>query len=355
MSVLAACMLSGTITALLIVTLTPLANRIDLVDVPTSDKLHRGRIALVGGIAVFSGFSIGALTLDASLHDYRAFWAASFLLVVIGILDDFRELTPRARFVAQVSAALLMILWGGVVVATLGPIVFEDPLTLGPWAIPFTVVGVVGATNAMNLIDGVDGLCAGLAVICLVPIAVLSWRGGIYREAALSLTLIAGIVVFLAFNLRTDPSEKVFLGDAGSMFLGFAMAWLLVGASQGEGRVMTPVTPLWLFAIPLLDTLGVMVRRILRRQSPFRGDNTHLHHLLLDAGFSPRQVLAILLASAALLGAIGVAGTQYGVSERALFAGFVVIFAAVLATTMLQSRGTEVLHDGAVPDQPAGL
>jgi UDP-N-acetylmuramyl pentapeptide phosphotransferase/UDP-N-acetylglucosamine-1-phosphate transferase len=194
-----------------------------------------------------------------------------------------------------------------------------------------------------------------VALICLVPIAVLSWRGGAYREATLSLALIGAIVVFLAFNLRADPSRKVFMGDAGSMFLGFAVAWLLVGASQGDGRVMTPVTPLWLFAIPLIDTLSVMFRRMLRRQSPFRGDHTHLHHILLDAGFSPRQVLAILLVSAALLGAVGVAGMQYGISERALFAGFVVVFAAVLAATVLQSRGTEVLHDGAMPDQPAGL
>ncbi|MGD8329015.1 MAG: MraY family glycosyltransferase, partial [Acidobacteriota bacterium] len=315
-----------------------MAHRIGLVDEPSADKIHSGRIALVGGIAIFCGFSIGTLTLNTSLYDYRAFWAASFLLVVIGILDDFRELTPRARLIAQIGAAMLMIAWGGVLVVTLGPILSPNNLTLGYLAIPFTVIGVVGAINAMNLIDGVDGLCGGLAIICLAPIAMLSWQGGVYREAALAMALISAIAVFLGFNVRDATSMKAFMGDAGSMFVGFAIAWLLVSASQGDRRVMTPVTPLWLFAIPLIDTLGVMVRRFLRRQSPFRGDHTHLHHMLLDAGFSPRQVMAILLASAGLLALVGVGAMRYGVDDRVMFAGFVVVFGTVLAATLLRSR-----------------
>lgn len=351
MDILLACLLSGATTWALISSLTPLAHRAGLVDEPSARKIHSGRIALVGGIALFCGFWIGALTLDVSLHDYRPFLAASSLLVVVGMLDDFRELTPRARINAQVAAALIMIAWAGLEVNDLGRAFTVSPLTMDAWALPFTLVGVVGAINAMNLIDGIDGLCGGLAVVCLTTIAVLSWEAGAYREFALPMVLITSVVVFLRFNLCDSASTKVFLGDAGSMFLGFAAAWLLADASQGNARVMSPVTTLWVFAVPLIDTSTVMIRRLFRLRSPLRGDHTHLHHLLLAAGFSRLLALGILLSSAALMAVIGVAGMRLGVSDRSMLVGFAGVFLVVLVSTMWRAREVIHRHDGVLPDE----
>jgi UDP-GlcNAc:undecaprenyl-phosphate GlcNAc-1-phosphate transferase len=248
-----------------------------------------------------------------------------------------------------------MILWGRVQVDTLGSIFTAGPLTLDLWAVPFTIIAVVGAINTMNLIDGVDGLCGGLAIVCFGTIALLSWQAGVYRELALPMTLISAIVVFLFFNLRNSASKKVFLGDAGSMFLGFAAAWFLANASQGSAPVMSPVTALWIFAVPLIDTLGVMIRRLFRLQSPLRGDRTHLHHLLLAAGLSPRSVLCAMLSGAVLLAAVGVAGMQFGVSDGVMFAGFVAIFLVVLASTMRHAKQATRRRDDVISTETASF
>jgi undecaprenyl-phosphate alpha-N-acetylglucosaminyl 1-phosphatetransferase len=185
------------------------------------------------------------------------------------------------------------------------------------------------AINAINMVDGIDGLAGGLTLITLSTLALISWMAGLEYSLNILLLLIASVLAFLIFNLRYpgQPKAQVFMGDAGSMSLGFIVAWFLISLSQGEQRAMTPVTALWIFALPLLDTATTSIRRLLKGRSPFKADRAHFHHLLLDAGLTVTQTLLIILGSAIGLALIGLMGLYLGVSEAIMFLAFIGIFA----------------------------
>jgi UDP-GlcNAc:undecaprenyl-phosphate GlcNAc-1-phosphate transferase len=147
-------------------------------------------------------------------------------------------------------------------------------------------------------------------------------------SAALSVLLLLASVIlaFLLFNVRISGRALVFMGDAGSMFLGLALAWFLIGFSQGEGRLMSPATALWIFALPLIDTVSLMLRRMICGRSPFEADREHFHHILRAAGFSRKQTLAVALTLALTAAAVGLGGFFLGVSEQWMFFGFLSVF-----------------------------
>jgi len=310
--------------------LKPVAVKIGLTDDPGGRKQHAGAIPLIGGIAMFLGFLFAMLGLGISLDAYRAFIAGMALIVIVGVLDDLHELNTRSRFIVQIIAALLMVLWGEVVISDVGRLLYSEVTSLGAWAIPFTVFGVVGVVNALNMSDGIDGLAGGLVLVSLVFMSVLAFSGGHVADGQVILVLVSAVLAFLWFNfpLPGRKQAKVFMGDAGSMFLGFALAWFAVSLSQGEGRAMSPVTALWLMALPLMDTVSVMIRRVIRGRSPFSPDREHFHHVLLVAGYGTRKTVYIMMTLAVALALIGVAAEFLGVPEYLMFYLFLVIFGA---------------------------
>ncbi len=328
MNDLLAFFIAAGVTAALIAILRPLAIRIGLVDHPGTRKQHRGSIALVGGIAMFCGVVFASLSLYASLSGFRAFFAAATLLVIVGILDDFRELPSWARFVAQLVAVLIMTLWGGVIVTDLGGITGSQSVSLGMWAIPFTVFASIGVINATNMSDGVDGLAGGLSFVAFLLLGVIAMTGGRVVDGYLLILLATVVGVFLLFNIRHPwrRQASVFMGDAGSMFLGFTLAWFAVSLSQGESRVMTPVTALWILALPLIDAVGILIRRSLRRNSPFVAARDHIHHVLLESGCGVNKTVCMILGTSVVLGLFGLFGWYAGVSEFVLFYGFLGLF-----------------------------
>lgn len=311
-------------TAALIYFLKRRAIHIGLVDRPDARKAHLVATPLIGGLAIFCGFLASLATFGIALNDLR-FLAAGLVLTVVGMLDDFHEISPKLRFLAQIAAALLMTLWGGVVLHDLGALSFDGSLfTLGDLAIPVTVFATVGVINALNMSDGMDGQAGSLTLIALLGLVVVTYVAGQYVELNILLLLASAVVAFLAFNLRLPwrPRASVFLGDAGSMFLGFTLAWFMIHLSQGEPRAMSPVTALWFLMLPLLDTVGMMLRRIWKRRSPFQADREHFHHLLLSAGYSPMQSV-LIMAGLALVGVmIGLAGWFFEVPDILMFAAF---------------------------------
>lgn len=313
--------------AVLVSGLRPVAVQIGLVDRPNGRKQHQGDIPLVGGLAMFGGFSIVALSLFPALEYLPAILFGATVLVVTGLIDDHRELSPGARFAAQIVAVLAMVIGGDVVVRDLGDLIFIGTITLGYGALVLTVIGVVGVINAMNMTDGLDGLAGSLALVMVLALAAVAWGAGLATELNLLLTLAFTILGFLAFNARTpwQSRARVFMGDAGSMFLGFLLAWFLVHLSQGPVRAMAPVTALWIFALPLLDTLTVMVRRLRNGGSPFKADREHLHHLLRRVGFSVTHTVAIMTSLAALLATLGVVANRAGLSDGVMFIGFAAV------------------------------
>ncbi len=301
--------------------LYPFAVKIRLVDSPNERKLHAGEIPLIGGLAMFAAFVIALLISVPDLNQARGILIASTILIIVGVLDDHHDMSVRLRLVLQIVAVLVMTSFSNVVVNDLGNLFGMSIFQLAGWAIPFTVVAAVGSMNAMNMIDGVDGLAGSTSLICFLAVLFLYSLAG---DIALKPLLFAAVLIpFILNNLSS--SRKVFMGDSGSMFLGFGIAWVLLEASQGKDAVMAPVTALWVFAIPLIDMWAIMLRRVMKGQSPFMADRDHLHHIFLRAGFSYRATLNIMSLIAVLFACVGIFGHVYQVPEWLMFAGFMVI------------------------------
>ncbi len=318
------------VTVLLLYGLQHMAVRIGLLDSPSERKVHSGKVPLIGGLSMFIGFCLGALTLDFALTPYRGFFAAGALLVMVGVLDDLRELSSRSRFIAQIIAASIMIWWGHLLLADLGYIGGDGQLfSLGAWDIVFSIFCTVGVINALNMCDGVDGLAGGLSLIVILGLAWLAHEGGFATERSVLLLLAIVLIAFLMFNLRFPGRSKalVFMGDAGSMFLGFAITWFFIRLSQGEGRAMAPVGALWLLLLPLFDTVWLLFKRPLSGRWPTKASHEHLHHVLQMAGLSATQTVYSLLTVAVLCAVGGLYALQQGVSEQFMFGLFLGLFA----------------------------
>ena len=337
-------LIAGATTAVLLGFLRPLAHRIGLLDHPNVRKPHLGRVPLIGGLAIFAGFVLGALTLDLGLTAYRSFFAASAVLVVVGVLDDLHELTSRARFGAQIGAAILMLYWGGIALEDLGALRPNGGLFVLSYAEALvTIFATVGVINALNMSDGVDGLAGGLSLIALSGLAYFAWRGGRADDLIMLLLLASVVVVFLAFNARIGgrPQALAFLGDAGSMFLGFAITWFLISLSQGEDRVMAPVTALWLLLIPLFDTVWLIIRRATSGRLPSTADFDHVHHVLQMTGLNVNHTVLLLCGMGLVSAGIGISSQELGAPENLmfyLFLGLFAVYCVVMFSTWRRNR-----------------
>lgn len=306
-----------------------------ILDHPGGHKQHAVSTPFVGGFGVFAALIGGvyfAQQYFPPMQPDTLSWLAlgALVLFVTGLADDVWDLSFRVRLLVQSLVALAMALVGGVELHTLGRLVFGKELLLGWLGLPFTIFATVGLINALNMLDGIDGITGALSFICLGFVALLSGLAGNEAYLLLSVAVMGGIAGFLVFNLRypSNHRARVFLGDNGSMLLGFVFAWFFIALSQGEQKAMTPVTALWLFCLPLMDTVGVTLRRMLMGKSPFHADRSHLHHLFIRAGFRVSDTVWIVSLAQAGLGAIGIAGLLLGVPEGLMFALFLALFGA---------------------------
>ncbi len=309
-----------------------LAGRIGAMDRPGGHKQHAVSTPFVGGFGLISVVVV-AFTLGDRLPGGStsvALLAGSVCMFVTGLADDIWHLGFKPRFVVQAAVALTMVYVGGVELASLGKLLPGVAVDLGWLAVPITVFATIGLINAVNMIDGIDGLSGSVSLVSLAFIAVVAHGADNPAYLLVAVALMGGIVGFLFFNLRYpgNARARVFLGDNGSMLLGFVFAWLLIALSQGgDAAAMTPVTALWLFALPLMDTVGVMLRRIWLGKSPFRADRHHLHHLLVRAGFRVCDVVAVAVLMQFVFALIGVTCLLLRVPEYLAFWLFLGIFA----------------------------
>ncbi|MDD3326643.1 MAG: undecaprenyl/decaprenyl-phosphate alpha-N-acetylglucosaminyl 1-phosphate transferase [Zoogloea sp.] len=313
------------------------AHRFGVVDKPGGHKAHDTVTPFVGGVGVLAATLCGAALVDHfyDLTDARlyAFVVGILVMWVTGFSDDILNISFKIRLVIQAAVGLAMVYWGGVALHDLGHLASNtEVLSLGFIGVPLTLIATMGAINALNMIDGIDGLSGSISIVSLLLIAFAVFMSGDMAHFTLIIMIAGGVAGFLYHNLRylNRRRARCFLGDNGSMQLGFIFAWLLTDFSQmGDvtPRAITPITTLWLFAVPLIDTLCVMLRRIWMGRSPFHADRNHLHHLFLRAGFRVQDTVLVLAFVQLCFGAIGLGGMYAGADELTMLIAFIGAFA----------------------------
>ena len=326
MAYFASGLVSLLVTFAVMPSLARLAVQFGIVDHPNARKLHARPTPLCGGIAMACGAALPLLLWAPTDHRTLQCLAAGLLVFVVGIYDDSRGLHFRWRLLWQTVAAI-MIIQAGLTIEHV-PFLRSDP-TLGWLALPLTLVFIVGVTNAVNLLDGLDGLAGGCMLLSFLAIAVVAPAAEAAPTTLVAAVAIGALFGFLRFNTHR---ATVFMGDAGSTLLGFvlAVAGILL-IREGHG-VVSPILILPLIGLPIVDTVQVIVVRLLRGRSPFAADRSHLHHRLLGLGLNHREVVLVLYALQALL--MGSALMLRDASERMVLLVFFV--QAVLAVLAIQ-------------------
>lgn len=322
--------------------LTPLVRRVavgrrwlDAVD--SARKIHRSPVPRLGGVAIVAAFFapfIGRLLINGPLHlrfpaDGERVWmmlGGAVAVALLGLYDDFRGAGARTKFTVQTLVAIAMF-YSGLRIDRIA-VPWGEPLSLGLLALPATVVWIVGVVNAVNLIDGLDGLAGGVAVIALASIFSFSLIRGDALMMFTSAALAGAVLGFLFFNF--NPA-RIFMGDTGSMFVGFILAVTSLMSSEKSPTAVAIVVPAMVLALPLADTTLAIVRRALHRRPLFDADRGHVHHRMLAAGFSQRQTVLLLYGLAAFFGAIAQLIWVASDAERIVMVGCVVALAFIFA------------------------
>jgi UDP-GlcNAc:undecaprenyl-phosphate/decaprenyl-phosphate GlcNAc-1-phosphate transferase len=274
------------VTMLVIPLIIRFAKKYSLYDMPSERKEHAYPVPTMGGIAVVAGM-MAALFMWQPFHyetEQICFFFSVLVLLSLGIMDDLRDLSASYKFLIQAGLATLMAVSGIRITSFEGLFgIYDLPIAA---QYTFTLLTITGVTNAFNLIDGIDGLAGGLGFMSLSILGIFLTLNGDITSALIAFSLAGGIVAFLYFNF--NPA-KIFLGDTGSLVLGFSIAVLAIRLMQVNTLAALPHTPLFILGIvfiPVFDTMRVFASRIWKGKSPFVADKTHIHHLLTNAGFS---------------------------------------------------------------------
>lgn len=294
------------IAALLIARISAsIGARLGIVDHPDARKQHQGNVPLTGGIAIFMTLLFGTLILGIAPYTFSMLVIACAVFAV-GVFDDVRHMNASTRLVLEFGSGVLLATVGGIAITNVGNLLAMGDIPLLLLTVPLTALAVAGLSNAYNMIDGIDGLAASTITLPLLVLYFLAVRADDAMANSVLLMLVP-LAVFLLFNLgpNTRLLPKVFLGDAGSVTMGFLVTASLVYFSQGEHRLILPVTALWLVAVPLMDMLATMLRRLRLGHKLMKADRSHLHHTLMAMGLGRRQALLLLTVYAALCSLVG--------------------------------------------------
>ncbi|MBV1838976.1 UDP-N-acetylglucosamine--undecaprenyl-phosphate N-acetylglucosaminephosphotransferase [Photobacterium ganghwense] len=324
------------------------AKRIGLVDKPNARKLHQGVIPLVGGVSIFSTLVIAFLLFTPVDNDTVLFLISAAILVITGVIDDRYDISFKVRLVIQAAVSLAMIQIAGKSLHNLGYLMGSEAIEL-PLAMSYliTIFGVIGAINAFNMVDGIDGLLGGLASVTFAALGYMFFIDGNAALAAVCGLIVTAMVPYIMLNLGFPLGRrfKVFMGDAGSIFIGFTVIWLLIEATQGVKTThIRPVTALWVIAVPLMDMATIMIRRIRKGQSPFKPDREHLHHICQRIGLSSGMSLVVICTLASVLAGIGIWSDVNKVSESVMFFSFLAVFIGYFLTISYIWRITTFIH-----------
>lgn len=289
-----------------------LAQWMGAIDVPKDNRrMHNHPIPRMGGLAIFLGFLLSALIFVPMDEANRGMLLGAVVIVILGIFDDIYALPALPKLLVQIGAALIAVLHGNVIQVLSNPnLLSENPYwSLGSLAIPLSVIWIVAITNAVNLIDGLDGLAVGVATISSLTMLVIAMLVSDGMVALMMAALAGGCVGFMPYNM--NPA-KIFMGDTGSTFLGYVLAVVSIQGLFKFYTIISFAVPFLMLGLPLFDTCFAILRRLSKGQSPMAPDRSHVHHRLIDMGFSQKQAVAILYVVSAILGLSAVVLTTSG-------------------------------------------
>ncbi len=302
-----------------------LARKVGAMDVPKDERrMHHRPIPRMGGLAIFLGFIVSFLIFGEINREIQGILLGAVIIIILGVLDDILTLKALPKFLVQLVAAVIVVLHGCRIEHFLG---FSLPAWL---SYPISVIWIVAITNAVNFIDGLDGWAAGVSAISagtMLVVALLLVPDG---TAMISAILLAGIVGacigFIPFNF--NPAS-IFMGDTGSTFLGFMLASVSIFGLFKTYAVISFAVPFLVLGLPIFDICFAVIRRLAKGQSPMHADRGHVHHRLIDMGFSQKQAVAISYLLSAILGLSAVVLTDRGEIQALIFLAAVVVVGAI--------------------------
>ena len=317
-----------------------LAEKVGAVDVPKDNRrMHNHPIPRMGGLAIFLGFLLSTLIFVPLSNAMQGMLLGSVIIVILGIFDDIYALPALPKLVVQIAAALAAVLHGNVIQVISNPNIFSDNpyWVLGAWAVPVSVIWIVAITNAVNLIDGLDGLAVGVATISSLTMLVIAMLVSDSLVALMMAALAGSCIGFLPYN--HNPA-KIFMGDTGSTFLGFVLATVSIQGLFKFYTIISFAVPFLMLGLPLFDTCFAILRRLSKGQNPMAPDHSHVHHRLIDMGFSQKQAVAILYVISAILGLSAVVLTTSG-ALKAMVLLCALCLAGLIAARISLSHGGE--------------
>ena len=317
-----------------------IAQKIGAIDVPKDDRrMHKYPIPRLGGLAIFLGFLIGVLAFVGLSRDIVGLLLGSAIIVVLGIIDDCKNLSAKLKFLVQIIAATITVCVGNIKIDIFtNPNIFSQQtiITLTGWlSIPVTVLWIVAITNAVNLIDGLDGLAAGVSSIAAVSLIFVSAVVDQPIIELLAVIIASACFGFLPYNFA-PKGKKIIMGDTGSTFLGFALAVLSVQGVFKSYAVISFAIPFLILGLPIFDTAFAILRRLFTGKGIMTPDRGHIHHKLVDMGFSQKQSVFILYAMSCVLGITAVVLAYDNALRAMLLLAVVLIF--VIAAALITAK-----------------
>ena len=300
------------------------AHKIGAIDVPKdSRRMHKVPLPRVGGLAIFLGFIISVLIFAQIDNQTKSIFIGAVIIVLLGVVDDITPLKPLIKLAGQIVAALIPVLNGVVIERLTDPFSKSGGvINMGVLAIPITIIWIVGMSNAVNFIDGLDGLAVGVSSIAAISMFAIAAIVSESYIAIIAAALAGACFGFMPYNI--NPA-KIIMGDTGSLFLGYILAVLSIQGLFKVYAIISFAVPFIVLALPIVDTIFAIVRRIARKQSPMTADKGHVHHRLIRMGFNQKQSVAILYVLSIILGLSAVVLASSGETRIIILAVAVIL------------------------------
>lgn len=297
-------LLTALISALILITpVFKLAVTMGKLDQPDARKVHSNATPRLGGIAIFFAIILTVFLFCEMDRQIRGFLAGAVIIFITGLYDDLADIQPYKKLIGQFLAALAAVMIGDMSLFDVGDLFGTGEIRLGVWAVPFTVLAIVGVTNAVNLLDGLDGLAGGVSGIAAMAIGILAYATDNWHLLCLTIAMTGALLGFLKDN--TYPA-RVFMGDSGSLLLGYCLAIFSIMLCNASNNAVAKVTPLIILAIPIVDTIVVMIIRLKNGRPLFAPDKSHIHHHLLSIGFNHKGTVIVIYCLSYLLAIVAV-------------------------------------------------